>query len=189
MCKFGGSSVANAEQIKKVCNIVLSDESIRAVTVSAPGKRFDEDIKVTDMLIDLYEKFRNKDPKYKDSLEAIINRYQEIVNDLKLDDKILQDYRDILNSYLENIEDSFYLENAIKACGEDFNARLIAKYIKSLGVNCAYLSPKDAGILVEHTLSEPVILEKTYENLNKFKVEMNFLLYQDFLPILLREKL
>lgn len=170
--KFGGSSVANAEQIRKVCKIVLSDENIRAVTVSAPGKRFDGDIKVTDLLIDLYEKFRNKDPKYKDSLEAVIKRYQEIVNDLKLDEEILQDYRNILNSYLENIEDSFYLENAIKACGEDFNARLIAKYIKSLGVNCSYLSPKDAGILVEHTLSEPVILEKTNENLNKFK-DMN----------------
>ena len=80
--------MANAEQIKKVCNIVLSDKNIRTVTVSAPGKRFDEDIKDTDMLIDLYEKFRNKDPKYKDSLEAIIKRYQEIVNDLMLDEAI-----------------------------------------------------------------------------------------------------
>lgn len=167
--KFGGSSVANAEQIKKICHIVLSDKDIRAVTVSAPGKRYDGDVKVTDLLIDLYEKFRNKDEKYKNSLDLVIKRYEGIVNDLKLDKYILEEFRDILNSHLENIEDYFYLENAIKACGEDFNARLIAKYIKSLGVNCSYLSPKEAGILVEHTLSEPVILEKTYENFKKFK--------------------
>ena len=48
--KFGGSSLANAEQFQKVGDIIRSDESRRYVVPSAPGKRFDEDIKVTDML-------------------------------------------------------------------------------------------------------------------------------------------
>ena len=48
--KFGGSSLANAEQFQKVGEIIRSDESRRYVVPSAPGKRFDEDIKVTDML-------------------------------------------------------------------------------------------------------------------------------------------
>ena len=49
--KFGGSSLANAFQIQKVCNIVLSDEARKVMVVSAPGKRTKDDIKVTDLLI------------------------------------------------------------------------------------------------------------------------------------------
>ena len=52
VCKFGGTSMANGQQIKKVCSIVTSDKDRRVVVVSAPGKRYDNDIKVTDMLID-----------------------------------------------------------------------------------------------------------------------------------------
>ncbi|MDD6845356.1 MAG: aspartate kinase, partial [Clostridia bacterium] len=48
--KFGGSSLASADQFKKVGNIIRSDESRRFVVPSAPGKRFKEDTKVTDML-------------------------------------------------------------------------------------------------------------------------------------------
>ena len=53
--KFGGSSLANAEQFKKVADIILADESIRYVVPSAPGKRFAEDVKVTDMLYACYK--------------------------------------------------------------------------------------------------------------------------------------
>lgn len=53
--KFGGSSLANAEQFQKVGDIIRSDESRRYVVPSAPGKRFDEDIKVTDMLYGCYD--------------------------------------------------------------------------------------------------------------------------------------
>ena len=48
--KFGGSSLADAEHFRKVADIVRSDPSRRYVVASAPGKRFKEDIKVTDML-------------------------------------------------------------------------------------------------------------------------------------------
>ena len=51
VCKFGGTSVASAEQIKKVAAIVQSDPSRKVIVVSAPGKRFDGDEKVTDLLI------------------------------------------------------------------------------------------------------------------------------------------
>lgn len=52
--KFGGSSVASAEQVKKVLDIVTSDSSRRFVVVSAPGKRNNKDKKVTDLLISFY---------------------------------------------------------------------------------------------------------------------------------------
>ena len=50
VCKFGGSSVAGAEQFRKVRDIVLSDESRRVVVISAAGKRFGDDHKLTDLL-------------------------------------------------------------------------------------------------------------------------------------------
>ena len=53
--KFGGSSLANADQFKKVGAIIGGDESRRYVVPSAPGKRFSSDIKVTDMLYACYE--------------------------------------------------------------------------------------------------------------------------------------
>ena len=53
VCKFGGSSLADAKQLTKVMDIVLSDPARRIVVVSAPGKRNKEDTKVTDLLIAL----------------------------------------------------------------------------------------------------------------------------------------
>ena len=53
--KFGGSSLASAEQFMKVGNIIRADESRVYVVPSAPGKRFSEDTKVTDMLLHVYE--------------------------------------------------------------------------------------------------------------------------------------
>ena len=53
--KFGGSSLADANQFRKVADIILADPTRRFVVASAPGKRFVEDIKVTDMLYNCYE--------------------------------------------------------------------------------------------------------------------------------------
>ncbi|MCQ2447042.1 MAG: hypothetical protein MJ141_09180, partial [Clostridia bacterium] len=52
--KFGGTSLADARQFQKVASIVLADEKRRYVVVSAPGKRFSSDIKVTDLLLRVY---------------------------------------------------------------------------------------------------------------------------------------
>ncbi|MDY6044747.1 MAG: aspartate kinase [Peptoniphilus sp.] len=168
IAKFGGSSLANAAQIQKACNIILSDDAIKAVCVSAPGKRYREDIKVTDLLIDVYEKYRNNDDHYKKTIEDILKRYSDIANELKINLEIIDDFRDIIYEHLHNINDAFYLENALKSCGEDFNARLISFYMQSLGHNCRYLSPKEAGILLEESLNGPIILEESYKNLEKF---------------------
>ena len=51
VCKFGGSSLADAVQVSKVCSIVAAEAQRRVVVVSAPGKRHANDVKITDMLI------------------------------------------------------------------------------------------------------------------------------------------
>ena len=56
VCKFGGTSMADGTNMRRVADIVASDESRRYVVVSAPGKRFGGDAKITDLL---YETYRN----------------------------------------------------------------------------------------------------------------------------------
>ena len=58
--KFGGSSLADANQFKKVRDIINANEKRKFIVVSAPGKRFSDDIKVTDLLINCFELAREK---------------------------------------------------------------------------------------------------------------------------------
>ena len=55
VCKFGGTSMADAKAIRQVKNIIEQDPARRYVVVSAPGKRFKDDIKITDMLYRCYK--------------------------------------------------------------------------------------------------------------------------------------
>ena len=55
VAKFGGSSLASAEQFKKVADIIRADNDRRFIVPSAPGKRNDDDDKVTDLLYSAYE--------------------------------------------------------------------------------------------------------------------------------------
>ena len=72
--KFGGSSLADANQIKKAAEIIKADPERRFVVPSAPGKRFPEDVKVTDMLYTCYEKASLRQNFDKD-FEQIKQRY------------------------------------------------------------------------------------------------------------------
>lgn len=56
VAKFGGTSVADAAQLRKISSIIRSNPERRFIVVSAPGKRFPEDRKVTDLLLDCFEK-------------------------------------------------------------------------------------------------------------------------------------
>ncbi|MBR7181731.1 MAG: aspartate kinase, partial [Clostridia bacterium] len=84
--KFGGSSLADAEQFRRVASIIQSDPSRRFVVPSAPGKRHKNDTKVTDMLYHCYEMIRShEDPAAIDAYyETICERYNSIIRDLGL---------------------------------------------------------------------------------------------------------
>ena len=134
VCKFGGSSLADAKQLNKVIDIVLSDPARRIVVVSAPGKRYSGDTKVTDLLIDLAEtaiKGENTDRQY----GAVIERYAEMASELRLGEEII---REIEMDVLDRIAQVAVLENAefmdlMKAAGEDNNAKLVAEAFKARG--------------------------------------------------------
>ncbi len=81
--KFGGSSLANAEQFKKAGDIIRSDASRRYVVPSAPGKRYGSDEKITDMLYACYAEAENG-RDYSEILNRIRKRYEEIIDGLGL---------------------------------------------------------------------------------------------------------
>jgi len=82
-CKFGGTSVADAGQFRKVRTIVKADPERRYVVPSAPGKRSPDDVKVTDMLYACQDRASKGEP-VDEAFDQIRVRYQEIIADLGL---------------------------------------------------------------------------------------------------------
>ena len=88
VCKFGGSSLADANQVRKVCDIVLADPDRSIVVVSAPGKRSKDDVKVTDLLIACAEKAL-AGASCENDLQAVVERYRQIQQGLDLPQAVI----------------------------------------------------------------------------------------------------
>lgn len=179
VCKFGGTSVASAEQIKKVASIVKSNPERKIVAVSAPGKRSSDDIKVTDLLIDLANTVINKgDVEAK--IKAVVNRYRNIAEDLGLDNTISDIIeQDIRGRVTENWSDKDLFLDNIKASGEDNNAKLIACYFNAIGMSAKYVSPKDKLILNDFP-ERTYALPEAYENLSVLKNTEEIIIFPGF---------
>ncbi|KFN92337.1 aspartokinase [Tetragenococcus muriaticus PMC-11-5] len=95
--KFGGSSLADATQLRKVVEIIKADDTRRFAVVSAPGKRFATDKKVTDLLVELYHK-RNKNEPIDSLITEIFEHYQEIGQSFQIEEEVLQQiYQSLLD--------------------------------------------------------------------------------------------
>ena len=84
VAKFGGTSLADASAFRRVRDILLSDPSRQYVVPSAPGKRFPDDVKITDMLYQCYKLAQRKE-LYTQVFDKIAERFTGIVRDLGLD--------------------------------------------------------------------------------------------------------
>lgn len=121
--KFGGSSLADAGQFKKVGDIIRSDENRIYVIPSAPGKRFDGDIKVTDMLLELY-RMAAEGEAIDGQLAAIKARYDEIIQGLALDFSLDDEFEEI-----ERIMKTEPAMDYAASRGEYLNGKIMAKYL------------------------------------------------------------
>ncbi len=121
--KFGGSSLASAEQFAKVGNIIRADKERAFVVPSAPGKRFSADTKVTDMLYGCYA-LAEKGKDFKKELQAIKERYQEIIDGLKLELSLEEEFKVIEKNFKEKAGDNYAASR-----GEYLNGIIMAKYL------------------------------------------------------------
>jgi len=124
VCKFGGSSVADATQIKKVKAILEADERRQIVVVSAPGKRSKEDTKVTDLLLSCYAMVQKKG-SCDEVFHQVAERYQQIMRDLQLDESLLTEELQEVQTRINGGESRDYAASR----GEYLNALLVSKYL------------------------------------------------------------
>lgn len=124
VAKFGGSSLADAKQFKKVADIIHADPGRRYVVPSAPGKRNKDDTKVTDMLYRCYEMAvsgENIDEYY----QQIKDRYNSIIDELGLNDFSLeQDFENIREAFIHKAGRDYAASR-----GEYLNGKVLAEYI------------------------------------------------------------
>ena len=150
--KFGGSSLASAESFQKVKQIVEADKSRTVVVVSAPGKRFKEDIKVTDLLYVCHAHI-----KYSigvdDMFEKIKERYREIYNGCGLKQDLEYEF-DKIASGLNKKSSVDYIVSR----GEYLNARLMAEFLGFTFV--------DSASWLVFGFNGKVDFERSYKNLS-----------------------
>ena len=139
--KFGGSSLADAVQFKKVADIILADKARRFVVPSAPGKRFSDDTKVTDMLYACYE-LASKGEKFHDSFSAIKERYNQIIKDLNLDLSLEEEFAAIKQCFIGKAGRDYAASR-----GEYLNGIVLAKYLGFNFVDAAnYIFFNEQGV-------------------------------------------
>lgn len=121
--KFGGSSLASAEQFQKVGDIIRADEARRYVVPSAPGRRFDNDTKVTDMLYRCYEA-AEKGESFKSQLKGIKARYDEIIHGLNLELSLDEEFQTIEEQFKAGAGKDYAASR-----GEYLNGIIMAHYL------------------------------------------------------------
>ncbi|MGN0812177.1 MAG: aspartate kinase [Candidatus Coproplasma sp.] len=123
VCKFGGTSMADGNVMKSVKKIIEGDSARRFVVVSAPGKRFSGDIKVTDLLYSCYDEIQSKGT-CKEAFKAVRTRFESIAKELNMSIDI--------NAALDETEKRMDEENSKDFCasrGEYLSAKVMAQVL------------------------------------------------------------
>jgi aspartate kinase len=178
--KFGGSSVANAEQISKIIDIVTSDADRRIVVVSAPGKRHGDDTKVTDLLIKLADSvIAGRD--FESDLKAVVNRYAEIQQELDLPESITETIENDLRGRIQTRGGNpLQFMDTMKASGEDNNAKVIAEAFRKKGHPAKYVNPGEVGMLLSDEFGNAEVLPESFAKLAALKSEPDIIVFPGF---------
>ena len=123
VAKFGGTSVADSAQIRKIGEIIRSDPDRRFIVVSAPGKRFPDDIKVTDLLLKCYERASEGEP-FTECLEQIRLRFREIIEGLDIPFPLDEEIEQLRQTLMTAPERDFAASR-----GEYLTARIAAEFL------------------------------------------------------------
>ncbi len=122
--KFGGSSLADANQFRKVADIIRSDKERRYVVPSAPGKRYKDDIKVTDMLYACYDAVANEGKNAYNQFAPISERFNGIIADLGLTLSLDDEYERIIDNFRKKAGKDYAASR-----GEYLNGIILANYL------------------------------------------------------------
>ncbi len=152
--KFGGSSLASAEQFKKVGDIIKADPARKYAVPSAPGKRYSADTKVTDMLYKCYS-VASKGGEYKPLLDEIKARYNEIIQGLGLDLSLDKEFATIETSFVGRAGRDYAASR-----GEYLNGIVLANYLGYEFIDAAEVIYFDDNGNFDLDTTEPLLKEK-----------------------------
>lgn len=179
VAKFGGSSVASITQIKKVGEVIKSDSNRKFIVVSAPGKRDDNDVKMTDLLLNIGTAYTNNRP-YEEYLQTILTRFEEMIHGLEVSVHILDDIKQSIQSVLgSNLSAEMKIES-LKSVGEDSSARIVSAYLNTIGLPASYVNPEEAGIIVSNEPGNAQILPESFEKIYTLRKREGILVIPGF---------
>lgn len=159
VAKFGGTSLADAKQFKKVHDIVCNDEERRYVVVSAPGKRFKDDNKITDLLYLTYAHIKYSVP-YGSILKVIEDRFNQIKNELNINTDLEGEFKTIRENLDKKCEEDYIVSR-----GEYLCALLMSDYLK-----CDFVDAKD---VIFFNYDDTINKEKTHKKLSEVLANSN----------------
>jgi len=164
--KFGGSSLADANQFRKVAEIIKADPANRYVVASAPGKRSSDDIKVTDMLIRCFEMAGRKE-NVDEVFSQVEARYNGIISDLGLDFSLAEDFEMIRMALRLRTGRDYVVSR-----GEYLNSKILANYL-----GWTFVDAEDGIFFKEDgTFDE----ERTYPQLQKLLENVDYAVVPGF---------
>ena len=159
VAKFGGTSLADAKQFKKVHDILCNDEERRYVVVSAPGKRFKDDNKITDLLYLTYAHIKYSVP-YGSILKVIEDRFNQIKNELNINTDLEGEFKTIRENLDKKCEEDYIVSR-----GEYLCALLMSDYL-----NCDFVDAKD---VIFFNYDDTINKEKTHKKLSELLANSN----------------
>jgi aspartate kinase len=144
VCKFGGSSVADAERIRNILSVVQLDPRRRFVVVSAPGKRSKADKKITDLLY-LCHNLAGQDLDIEEPFHLIRERYLEIARDLEVGLDVEKLLGDLDKEIRAGASPDF-----VASRGEYLCARIVADFLQGQFVEAAdHITIDGEGLVME----------------------------------------
>ena len=155
--KFGGSSLADGSQFKKVHDIIVDDQTRQYVVPSAPGKRFKEDIKVTDLLYQAYEHVEMED--FESIFKQIEQRYYDIQNELDIKIDLKVEFDEIKANFKNKMGKEYAASR-----GEYLNGKLLAAYLGFTFIDAKDVIFIDENGNYDETKTDPILSQKLKEN-------------------------
>ncbi len=168
IAKFGGTSAKDGPTLEHIVkNIILADPARRIVVISAPGKRFSEDTKVTDLLIQIGEKsYISKE--YSAQLDELKNRFVGIADYFgsghSFLDSAFHSLDDVIRSGSGIKEE--YLDR-IKPFGEMINSDILAEVIRRFGANAKVYRPENIGFFTDSNFGNAKLKEYSYKKISE----------------------
>ena len=158
--KFGGSSLADSYQFKKVKDIIFADSLRKVVVVSAPGKRNKDDNKITDLLY-LLEAHLKYGVDYKPIYKTIKDRFFEIKNNNNISFDLDKEFEELEKHFNKNISEEFLVSR-----GENITAKLLASYLNYVFMDAQDLIKFKYDGTLDEIATNKAILEAFNKNNN-----------------------